>query len=98
MPANKSNLPHTPHLHPADEEDKAGESGIEVMALPKQTTTFNVPRSITIQDDAGPNANRDRELRRQNSIGLKGPGKVDGPARIVGEFRYVQVPSSRIVP
>jgi hypothetical protein len=53
-------------------------------------TTFDVPSSLTMQDDVPHNLPLERELiiRRQNSISITSPPGVDSASRIVGNFRY----------
>ncbi|KAK4685419.1 hypothetical protein P7C73_g4728, partial [Tremellales sp. Uapishka_1] len=53
------------------------------------TMTFNLPRTVTIDEGVG--GSRDRELRRFNSVGGLMPQRVDTASRIVGEFRTLSI-------
>ncbi|KAK8853203.1 hypothetical protein IAR55_003905 [Kwoniella newhampshirensis] len=62
----------------------------------REHTTFNLPRTITIQEDpyylahARP-ADTERELRRFNSVSLARPARVDTGSRVIGEFRTLSI-------
>jgi hypothetical protein len=79
-------LPPAPRLRPAQLLDDDVEKGMgekdDMSALPR---TLTIPRTVTIQDADWPGPHHERELRRftsQSSIKA-----VDGPSRMIGEFR-----------
>nr|XP_031860422.1 uncharacterized protein CI109_004032 [Kwoniella shandongensis]KAA5527494.1 hypothetical protein CI109_004032 [Kwoniella shandongensis] len=56
--------------------------------------SFNIARSVTIQEDPQTHArpsDRERDLRRFNSISMAGPARVDSASRVIGEFRTLSI-------
>jgi hypothetical protein len=75
-------------LHKTSSIDTTVELDYE-KAVGTRATTFNVPRSVTLQDDDDVVV-RENRLRRQSSVGFR-PQHIDAGSRVIGEFRYVAV-------
>ena len=57
--------------------------------LPRTSTiprTLTLDRTVTFSQDPAVQE-RELQLRRHNSVSFASPGRIDGPSRIVGEFR-----------
>ncbi|ORY33508.1 hypothetical protein BCR39DRAFT_520515 [Naematelia encephala] len=78
------NLPHRANSMAARIDESDAEKGMV-------KHTFTIPRSITIEAPDNEHASRERELRRLNSHSIVGGSRVDGPSRIVGEFRTLSI-------
>ena len=83
-------IPNTPSLkatHLDDDVEKVGEGDGDDIRPHQRGHLYTVPRAVTIQDDGGQSPTKERDLRRFNSISMNGSRHIDGPSRIVGEFR-----------